>query len=915
MNETSDSMLNGNLISLFKNGIDIPAKNEQLLRQRLVQGWAFYENVNSARLQIALESFTDDMRKALYEVLYFLHENKPEFTDVSFRGTKIQHISGIVRESVYQGHACLYFPDAPSGLKGFTHMPKILEHSFFDYIQQEFGQSSFEDKYEGPIVSVSSLGSIGTIGHKPYASDLDLQILYELTPFRFDLNEWNNQRLQLAMQTESHYWFLRFCAQQQLVPELLLQRYPLQYETLRREATEQVARHYPNLYPLLGEPETRTTLSEIAGQGVLRQNLIHEISNLIQQNYQITHESSFRKAESLLKQRIQAIEQYVQAKFPTVELHLFVCSCEAFRLGQHGTTLESKEASGSAYELILNYEVLMPGIQFLPVVPMHYLLPQKFNVSRGYYERVLQYIRFHCLPLYEEISPLLMDQGPVSHLGLSYMQTHMGAAYWEAFKATSGNLPKSLLNLLRIETMYHPEYLYTIIELIKYPSLINERINAILNHEQPTVNQRIKKGDGLQIRELVRLEQSIPALKMDPWWLKYKILKVFYQDPITSIDPSERRKISRNIDLCFALHIKLSDAFGEPKTDGYREKFLKEFLTFVFPEKSWGREYMESLFRGEVRSVDHFEADLRDLFANCLDRIHASLVAHNMPDLSNRQEFDIWFHYYQQHFIVDSKMIRRNILTHLKTPRELIRIMYKTSRIRGHWIFLQSAHEHNPGSESPATDVELLVETSFLKGIASCILNGYYGLTESRDGPKKTRFELDVSTLNIRHLEDHWSMVDSELISIIADRIVALFPYQKHSYLECIQSVCQITEAFFFINLFHFGTLSVLCRDNLRNWWIEDYAHPSLQLAARELYDNPAKLMNHPELNTTIKAFLKQNRIKPGDPGLRLDFWYNPMSINQPQFSEMRKREKLSSRSFRDAFIEQHASTKINLYG
>lgn len=123
--------------------------------------------------------------------------------------------------------------------------------------------------------------------------------------------------------------------------------------------------------------------------------------------------------EQLLKEKIRKIQAYVQRKYPQAEVYLFAYSNDDYRDGKHGTTLESKEASGSAYELILNYEVLMPGIQFSPMIPIHFLMPLAVNSNRSRYESIVSRIRLHLIDIYDSQRNRLVDLGSTPPLTLN----------------------------------------------------------------------------------------------------------------------------------------------------------------------------------------------------------------------------------------------------------------------------------------------------------------------------------------------------------------------------------------------------------------------------------------------------------------------------------------------------------------
>ncbi|MBF0287306.1 MAG: hypothetical protein HQM14_05755 [SAR324 cluster bacterium] len=900
---------------LFKSGIALPEKNAKELENALTEGKKFFNHFNESRMKIAFSVFTEDMKKALYEVIYFLHVNDPQFEKLEYRATKVERVSGIIRETEYRATANLYAPDTLHGVAGIDKLPQAFRQDFYQYVTAEFGLKPTKEMISDfcPIVSISSLGSIGTIGHKPGKSDLDLQILYTLQPFKFNLDEWDSDHLRDALSEEIHSWFLRLCLRKKLDPGEISKTSEI-YKELRQQATLHIGKAYPYLYQILFKHKDISGALASTHGAQFKMSVILEMMELITKSYKTAHAEEIERKESLLKQRILAIQDYVQTKFPHAEVYLFSCDCESFQNGQHGTTLESKEASGSAYELILNYEVLMPGIQFAPTIPTHFIFSSVFNNSTAFYKRTVNFLRFHCLPLYFRIDDYLVDMGPTPSLKMSYMLSHIGAAYWESFKAASGNLPKALLNLFRIEVLYHSKYLLTLIEIVKSPEALHHLIPKNYKEIAKEQENDSKHRYGLSVQQILTLEEKIPLLLMDPWWLKYKVLKIYYSDPSIQLDSSERRSISRNIDLCFALHVNLADGFALVNCRSYRERFLKSFLDMAFPPNSSQYLTVKQIFIGEVQAINHFEHDLKNLFSNCLDRIHRIMAQSNIPDTSNQSEFEIWYHFYQQNFDYDPNEIPRNFLSHLKVPRARIVIRYEKSRRRGNWVFSGLTEEKTVGiptdtaTSSVSQDTVLIYEMSFLKGLAYCILNGYYGLVRTGSlSESKTKFQIDLGASDLGNIVDNiWSIIDAEVLVRLADRIVSFFPYRYSHYMDGVKLTREVTEIYFFLHLFKFGRLSILYRDNLQRWYVDEFDHPELMLHAQDFYDHHHPLLQHPHLYKSIDRFLSNNAVNMGNKQLKTDFWYNSMASGHSLALDEQSREKTLSWQFKDAVFSAH---------
>ncbi|MGK5093491.1 hypothetical protein WDW89_15970 [Deltaproteobacteria bacterium TL4] len=904
------------LISLFYRGIEMQAEREDLLKKSFEEGNTFFQEFNNTRMQLAFENFGEDMKKALYEILFFLHVNDPKYSEVKYTGIEIEHIYGIEREHEYETSSNLYLESAPHGVKGIDNLPEIFRERFFEYIQSEFNTRPSEGSVKGicPFVSISSLGSIGTVGHKPIVSDLDIQVQYELDPFCFDLEDWNDERIILALKKEIQSWMSAIRRNKKIPAEKLQD--PEVKKELQKMANGQVRKAFPQLfkYLLLKEGEYRQELKKPDGTK-LRQMFLHEMMDLIKRNHQKEHAEEQKNQHELIKQRVNTIQDYIQRKFPKAEIYMFLCDNVTYRKGYHGTTLESKEASGSAYEFILTYDVLMPGIQFTPMIPTHFILPKIINDSPAFYERTLDYIRYGAIHLYKDYAEMLVNLGSTPRLKLRYILAHGGAIYWESFKASSGNLAKALLNLFRIEMLHEPKYLIMIIEIIKEPNVLNEFI------KEPTPEERADKEKpyGLRLWELLEMEQTHGLLPKDPWWVKYKILKIAFGN-LEYLQAEERQRISRIIDLCFGLHIKVSEVFVKPGDTrvfaSYREKFLVDFLNRAFPPGSTQRTFLEHVNIGETKAVIEFESEMKELFKASLERVLDIETRHGIPDESNQNEFKIWYHYYQKNFEPPRNMVRRSILHHLKVPRLRLQARYEEkSKL---WKFRSLQTESKLGKrfdtfgvlDDLPDEVDLTTSSSFLYSLADCILNSYYGYVNRGSlKEQKTAFEFDSASMKIKDpVDSRLAYVRPDNIMRLSDKITEFFVYRTYHYLDCIQAPKHYLEIFFIYSMMRFGRLSILYRDNLTNWYLDEYDHKELKIMASHLAANYQDTFKNKAFHTTIARFLSERKISLKDEKVKTAFWFNPNSAETTHSAtKVVEKEDDLAKIFRNAVYGVHA--------
>lgn len=870
------------LPSLFEKGITLQKEREEILQKGMEEGLAFFEEFNEARMKLAFENFTQDMKKALYEVIFFLHVNDERFAEVKFTGIEVEHVYGITREHEYEATANLYVEDAPHGVAGIENLPEMFREEFFEYIQGEFDtRPRSSDTEFCPIVSISSLGSIGTIAHKPFVSDLDLQIQYELEPFKIDVSAWNDEQLLNALKQE-----LSRCIQRSRIQKKIHRdawQHPEVRGKLQKNAHAQVQKTYPLLYKYLIKNQGDYREDLMASQGSqLRQSLLHEMMALIKRDEQRKRAPALQHQEELLKKRKNIIQNYLEKKFPKAEIYLFLADNPNFRKGHHGTTLESKEASGSAYELILTYDVLMSGIQFTPMVPTHFIVPKVINDSPTFYERTMDYIRFGVVGVYDPVVERLTDLGATPSVTLRYVLAHGGMIYWESFKAASGNLAKALLNLLRIEMLHEKKYLFMIIELIKNPAQLNRFI------QKPAKKSQTTQDFGLSSWELLELEKALPLLLKDPWWFRYKVLKIAFGE-LPYLDLEERQRISKIIDLCFALHIKVSEVFKKAgdtrRFDSYRSKFLVDFLKRAFPEGSPQRVFLQHINIGETKAVIEFENELKFLFKSSLDRVLEIEAQHGIPDESNQKEFEIWYHYYQKNFEPPSNMVRKSILHHLKIPRLRLQAAYQPQEKS--WLMRSMQTESKQGKrfdtfgvlDDLPDEVDLLQAPSFTYALADCVLNSYYGyVNQGSLKEQKSIVEFDAAaTYKAELIDENYAYIRPDNVARIADRISEFFVYRTYHYLETLKPKYCV-ELFFMLHLMRFGQLSILYRDNLTNWYLDEFEIPTLRKFAHDLHLDPAGTFKNKHLKKIILLFLKDRDLNLSHEHVKTQFWFNPNS-------------------------------------
>lgn len=937
------------LIEQLERSIKLDPKRHKALEEAVESGIEFFQNFNDSRMELAFSLFSEDMKKAMFEVIFFLHVNDPKFEEHKFLTTRIEKVHDVPKEVEYEETVSLYVEDAPSGVVGISDMSPLFRNQFDKFVHTEMDWMIVEEPGFAPIFSIASLGSIGTISHKQTASDLDLQVQYELEPFLLDKENLSDENLRIKADALVSFFSNKFKAVKKFSRE------DLQQDSVKHQINKAGHQNFKSRFPLLYEiivMNKRPVLKAALNNYESRQKLADELVAMVKLHSKICLKKERAEREKLLKEKIRRIQHYVQKKYPHAEVYLFAYSNDDYRAGKHGTTLESKEASGSAYELILNYEVLMPGIQFTPMIPIHFLMPADVNASHEEYGRLVDYIRFHYIGLFDSYRNHLVDLGATPPLTPEYMTAHSGAMYWESFKASSGNLPKATLNLLRLEMLFDSRFNTSVIELIKDPRKLDkfsgattvEEMEVEAEESDDDVEELVEIDDfyddygieagpekkdeseedevlgeedypgGLPIEEILKIEKKYPTLRQDPWWLRYKALKIGFGPENKRItNQREKDLISRVIDLGFALHMKISDIFQKvrdrEKLETYRERVLGLFLTRAFPVSK--RRFLEHIANGEVGSVINFEKDLKFLFQRSMKRIQEWVDEYGGTDRTNQEENKIWFYYYQKNFDPPPNVIRRDILTDLKVPRGRLQIGINKKR---KWFFrsiqkstLESRYDTFGMLDHLPEEVDLFEHDSFLHGIAHCILNGYYGvLNKGTLRESRTHLEYSVGHTEVgKASADKWAYIRPDIVDRLVDSIDRAFPPQEYDFRDIISKEKEIVNVFICLNLLEYGRVSFMYRDNLKTWYVDEVNHPSVEARAQEMYQNPELFFDCSEIKDTILQFFEDNKIDADSLGeTSISFWVNPNSLHTYHAADkFAQKEKELAREFQNTIL------------
>ncbi len=108
-------------------------------------------------------------------------------------------------------------------------------------------------------------------------------------------------------------------------------------------------------------------------------------------------------------------------------------------------------------------------------------------------------------------------------------------------------------------------------------------------------------------------------------------------------------------------------------------------------------------------------------------------------------------------------------------------------------------------------------------------------------------------------------------------RLSGSFPYQPYDYMDILKKERVVTGVFVMVNLWEFGLVSVIYRDNLSTWYCYEFEVQEMFNQALELIKDYDRLIRFKPLYAQLGDFFKKTRIDPRSTDLH--GWFNPNSL------------------------------------
>jgi hypothetical protein len=143
---------------------------------------------------------------------------------------------------------------------------------------------------------------------------------------------------------------------------------------------------------------------------------------------------------------------------------------------------------------------------------------------------------------------------------------------------------------------------------------------------------------------------------------------------------------------------------------------------------------------------------------------------------------------------------------------------------------------------------------------------------------RRTELEFDGKHMNMGHNVDNTlAYVRPDMVHRMVARIEQFFPPQHPNYMDFINKPRRVTSVFAFLNLWHFGMLTLLYRDNLNTWFCDEIDHPSVSQSASQLSASPGAMLQAKPVHASLAAFFKQKGVAYAD--IAFAAWINPNSV------------------------------------
>ena len=137
--------------------------------------------------------------------------------------------------------------------------------------------------------------------------------------------------------------------------------------------------------------------------------------------------------------------------------------------------------------------------------------------------------------------------------------------------------------------------------------------------------------------------------------------------------------------------------------------------------------------------------------------------------------------------------------------------------------------------------------------------------------------------------------------------MLEFFPDEHRNYTDYLDVDRCVERVFFFLNVWKFGRLSVLYRDNLGTIYCDEFDNEELKKNANKYHSDHMAMLQAPPLHRMVDSFLKHHRLYVND--VELATWVNPNSTETMHVgAKVELKERFLADTLKEIIIQTHPS-------
>ncbi|MEE8434804.1 MAG: hypothetical protein V3S64_08460, partial [bacterium] len=156
----------------------------------------------------------------------------------------------------------------------------------------------------------------------------------------------------------------------------------------------------------------------------------------------------------------------------------------------------------------------------------------------------------------------------------------------------------------------------------------------------------------------------------------------------------------------------------------------------------------------------------------------------------------------------------------------------------------------------------------------------YYGILD-RDTPNERTTEIELNDKKLdqgNNIHNDLAALKRDQVNTLMKRLSDTFPYQAYDYMEILNTDRSVTGVFVMVNLWLFGQVSIIYRDNISTWYCHEFDVPGMLKNAQILTRDYDELTRFKPLFAVLADFFQKSQIDTQTADLH--GWFNPNSLS-----------------------------------